>query len=86
MRRRDFLKAVAGSATVWPLVGRAQQGQRMRRIGVLMNLAATAMSENDHGHLPETRLASNSDNRIRCDSQPSGIPVGPALHHKIYRP
>ena len=40
MRRRDFLKAVAGSATVWPLVGRAQQGQRMRRIGVLMNLAA----------------------------------------------
>jgi putative ABC transport system substrate-binding protein len=41
MRRRDFLKAIAGSAaTVWPLVGRAQQGQRMRRIGVLMNLAA----------------------------------------------
>jgi putative ABC transport system substrate-binding protein len=40
MRRRDFIKAIAGSATVWPLVGRAQQGQRMRRIGVLMNLAA----------------------------------------------
>jgi len=31
---------MAGSATVWPVVGRAQQGQRMRRIGVLMNLAA----------------------------------------------
>jgi len=40
MRRRDFMKAIAGTATVWPLVGRAQQGQRMRRIGVLMNLAA----------------------------------------------
>jgi putative ABC transport system substrate-binding protein len=40
MRRRDFIKAIAGSATVWPLVGRAQQGQRMRRIAVLMNLAA----------------------------------------------
>jgi hypothetical protein len=40
MRRRDFIKVIAGSATVWPLVGRAQQGQPMRRIGVLMNLAA----------------------------------------------
>jgi putative ABC transport system substrate-binding protein len=40
MRRRDFVKVIAGSATVWPLVGRAQQGQRMRRIAVLMNLAA----------------------------------------------
>jgi len=40
MRRRDFIKAIAGTATVWPLVGRAQQGQRMRRIAVLMNLAA----------------------------------------------
>ena len=40
MLRREFIKAMAGSATVWPVVGRAQQGQRMRRIGVLMNLAA----------------------------------------------
>jgi putative tryptophan/tyrosine transport system substrate-binding protein len=38
MRRRDFIKAIAATATVWPLVGRAQQS--MRRIGVLMNLAA----------------------------------------------
>jgi putative ABC transport system substrate-binding protein len=40
MRRRDFIKVIAGSATVWPLIGRAQQGQRMRHIGVAMNLAA----------------------------------------------
>ena len=40
MLRREFIKAMAGSATVWPVLGRAQQGQRMRRIGVLMNLAA----------------------------------------------
>jgi putative ABC transport system substrate-binding protein len=36
MRRRDFIRAIAGSIAVWPLVGRAQQPDRVRRIGVLM--------------------------------------------------
>jgi putative tryptophan/tyrosine transport system substrate-binding protein len=39
MRRRDFIKVIAASA-VWPIVGHAQENQRMRRIGVLMNLGA----------------------------------------------
>jgi len=40
MRRRDFIKVIAGSATVWPLDARGQQSERVRRIGVLMNKAA----------------------------------------------
>jgi putative tryptophan/tyrosine transport system substrate-binding protein len=35
MRRRDFIRAVAGSAITSPLTARAQQRERLRRVGVL---------------------------------------------------
>jgi putative ABC transport system substrate-binding protein len=68
MKRREFILALGGAAAAWPLAARAQQGERIRRVGVLM---ATTPEEPDS----QARL-----DALQNGLQAAGWAIGRNLH------
>src|SRR5262249_52807134 len=79
VRRRTFITLLGGAVAAWPLAARAQQAQRMRRIGVLLfgtpdtdpNLGAFLRGLQDLGYIEaqniviEYRYAEGKPDRLR---------------------
>ena len=69
MRRRDFVRAIVGSATAWSLTARAQQPDRTRLIGILMGYAESDPAAQSwlaafRGALPKLGWTEGSNLRI----------------------
>ena len=82
MRRRQFITLLGGAAA-WPLAARAQQPERMRRVGVLMGYPE-AQSE-FASFIDELRKLGWVDGRnLRIDTR-WGIPADPDSMHRFAR-
>jgi putative tryptophan/tyrosine transport system substrate-binding protein len=75
MRRREFISLLGGAVAAWPVAARAQQGERMRRIGVLLPAAAddAAFQPRIRGFLQVLQQLGWSDGRnVRIDTRWAG--------------
>src|SRR5215475_4224979 len=80
IRRRDFISALGGAAA-WPIMARAQQPERMRRVGALMGYPE-AKSELASFLQELQKLGWMEDRNLRIDTR-WGIPADPDSMHRF---
>jgi putative ABC transport system substrate-binding protein len=84
LRRREFIAGLGGAVTAWPLTAQAQQESRVRRVGVLLNAAATEVEHQSYlaAFVAEMRRLGWSEGRnLRLDIRWNG---GDAVLSRTY--
>src|SRR5215470_5615215 len=86
MRRREFITLLGGAAAGWPLAARAQQPERMRRIGILLPAAAddAALQVSVGAFLQELALLGWTIGRnVRIDTRWAGVNASAIRRHAV---
>ena len=85
VRRREFMALLGGTAA-WPLTARAQQGERMRRIGFLQGLAENDPETEARGKAFRQALLRSDGPKAATSGSNIAMPPGTPLASRLTRP